>query len=303
MLASPNHFEPESHLKSSEFPESHPRLRCDFHCHSNHSDGILSPTALAEAMKASAVNVFALTDHDTVSGVREAQAAARKHDIRCLGGIELTIQWDNGTFHLLGLGLKNLEALEEPLAEIQERRQERNRDILKKLRKQGIDIDSDKVLQHCGKKDGDILNRSHIAAYLADFDHCKSYREAFQRYLGIGAPAYVAIEGPSPEEGIEWIHSAGGYALIAHPYSLRLNRQRLRYYIDMWSKMGLDGLELSHPNTATKDSKHMMKLVQLYDMQYCGGSDYHRGKTEKVLGLGTAGRPIDLPANLPFLQN
>ncbi len=277
-------------------------LRCDFHCHSFYSDGARAPADVAAAMKANGVQVFALTDHDTVRGVAEAQTAAAELGIRCLGGIELTIQWENGTFHLLGLGLQDLSVLGQALDEIQERRRERNEMILKKLRKQGLNIDGKNLRSHCGKNEQDVLNRSHIAAYLFDLGYSPSVQEAFQRYLSVGAPAYVPIDGPLPEEGIEWIHNAGGHALIAHPHSLHLSWRRLGGYVAHWRRAGLDGLEVSHPRTSLKDSKRLSRLVENFDMQYCGGSDYHCGETENVLGLGTGGRPIELPVNLAFLQ-
>ncbi len=288
-------------------------LRCDLHSHSLYSDGVLSPCALAAAMQASGVAVFALTDHDTVGGVREAQQSAQQYGIRCLGGIELTIRWGNGTFHLLGLGLRDLDSLEKRLTGLQQRRGERNQEIFAKLRKLGVDIDSARVLQHCGKlpegkqgpqKSGgsEILNRSHIARYLADKGYCSSYNESFSRYLADGAAACVAIKGPLPEEGIAWIHEAGGYAFIAHPHSLQLNWRQFGEHLRLWHDAGLDGLELSHPRTSLADSRRMALMLEQHGMQYCGGSDYHRGETANILGTGTEGRPIELPAEAAFLQ-
>ncbi|MEM9424137.1 MAG: PHP domain-containing protein [Spirochaetota bacterium] len=275
-------------------------LRCDFHCHSYYSDGMQSPTAVAAAMKQNQVSIFALTDHDTISGVSEAQAAARKEGICCLGGIELTIQWSCGTFHMLGLNLQYLQVLEEPLAQVQASRKERNGDMMKKLRKHGVDIDETKLQEYCETRD--ILNRSHIAAYLVAKGYSTSYNEAFRHYLAHGACAYVPIEGPSAQEGIEWIHAARGRALLAHPHSLNLSWNRFKNYLDIWHKLGLDGLEISHPGISLKENKSLLKLAQYYRMQYSGGSDYHRGETVGTLGRGTAGRPIDLPAEMAYMK-
>ncbi len=273
-------------------------LRCDLHCHPYYSDGPLSPASIAASMKANGVAVFALTDHDTVRGLPEAREAAQEHNIKFFSGIELTIQWQNRTFHLLGLGL---QALQQPLVEIQERREERNENIMEeKLCKNGISIDQEELLQHCGKNANDILNRSHIVAYLADKGYCKSYHESFRYYLELGGLAYVAIDGLPPEEGISWIHAAGGWAFIAHPYSLGLNWLRLKYYVEMWRSFGLDGLEISHPRTKLKERKRLFKLAQAYGMLYCVGSDYHCGETSGVLGLGTVGKPIELP-QMPYM--
>lgn len=273
-------------------------IHCDFHNHSTNSDGVLSPTELAKAMHASGVSAFSLTDHDTVDGIPEASEAAQSCGISFLPGIELSLSWPQGTFHLLGLGMKDWQEMEAPLQGLQDARKQRNNKIMEALRRHEPSVDPEEIYATIG---GNILNRSHIAHYLVRKGICSSYHEAFERYLAVGAPAYVAIEAPDIREGIRWIHRAGGSAFIAHPHTLHLNWDTLKTKCKQWKDLGLDGLEVSHCNILWKDHKRLLKICQQFNFQYSGGSDYHGGSTEN-LGRGSAAKDIYIPKNFPYLR-
>lgn len=136
----------------------------DLHTHSTASDGSFSPMELAVEAHKAGLSLFALTDHDTVAGIAEAQQAGRNLDIRVLPGIEISVEWQPGELHLLGLGIDiENKTLRDLMQYAQEKRLERNHKIIEKFNEAGIVIDEEKLAQLAG---GAVIGRPHFAKYL-----------------------------------------------------------------------------------------------------------------------------------------
>ena len=185
----------------------------DLHTHSTASDGTFSPAELAAEAHKAGLSLFALTDHDTVAGVAEAQQAGEALGIRVLPGIEISVEWQPGELHLLGLGIdienKTLCGL---MQYAQEKRLERNRKIIHKFSEAGIVIDEEKLAQLAG---GAVIGRPHFAKYLVQEKKAKSIQDAFLKYLAKGRPFYIEKECLPLTESIDAIKDAHGVPVLA----------------------------------------------------------------------------------------
>jgi len=259
----------------------------DLHTHSTASDGSFSPGALiAEAAKCG-LSAIALTDHDTIGGIKEAAKAAKENGIRFIPGIELEIAWNrDGEFHLLALGLGKLkDEFNTALEELARRRLERNLEIVGKMNKAGIEVSYEEV-----QALGHSIGRPHFAAFLVKRKIVKNSRQAFDCYLGKGKPFYIPKEGLEFELALEIIHGSGGIAVLAHPMSLYIAWGKLPDIIKNFKEKGLDGIEAWHPSAKVSSCKRLEELGRKLGLYVTAGSDFH-GEVRKDRKLGfTAGK-------------
>jgi len=262
----------------------------DLHAHSTASDGSLSPrqvVALADRRQLSAV---ALTDHDTIDGLAEAQTAATNHpDLKVVLGIEVSARWPSGTLHLLGLGVApDGPAIGRLSAAMLAARNDRNPKILARLRELGVPIDISELLaiKRDQPQDQAVLGRLHMAQLLVAKRVVRSIKEAFDRYLGAGGAAYVDKERLEPAEVIRWIHAAGGLAVLAHPVQIGCqNGAQLRRAVKDFADEGLDGIEVYHTDHNERQTRQYLELARHFGLGITGGSDFHgHGKPEAILG-------------------
>ncbi|HSY26324.1 MAG TPA: PHP domain-containing protein, partial [Burkholderiaceae bacterium] len=165
-------------------------LNVDLHCHSTISDGVLAPTALAARAKANGVDIWALTDHDEVSGIAEARAAAAALGLGYVAGVEISVTWAGTTVHIVGLQIDERNAeLVNGLAATRNGREQRAREIAEQLAKAGIPNAFEGALNFAGNKD--LLSRTHFARYIIQLGVCASVHEVFKKYLIEGKPGYV----------------------------------------------------------------------------------------------------------------
>ena len=215
----------------------------DLHLHTTKSDGTLSPKKLLQLSAQNNLKNVAITDHDTVSGVKEAEVIAKKLSISLIPGIEISAKYKVGTLHILGYNIDiQSHNLLLQMNRCQKIRQTRNIKIIEKLRNLGMEV-SDHEMQ-ANYKEVKSLGRPHIAAILLEKGFVSSMQEAFDKYLSNHGKAYISKEVFSPEESIDIIHKAGGQAFIAHPATLGLNGQAFKNYIYELKQQGLDGLEV-----------------------------------------------------------
>ena len=255
----------------------------DLHTHSTASDGTLSPTELAEAAHKAGLSLFALTDHDTVAGVEEAQRAGTALGIRVLPGIEISIEWQPGELHLLGLGLDpENTALCSLMHYAQEKRIERNRKIIKKFSEAGIFIDEKKLNAIAG---GRVIGRPHFAQYLVQEKKAKSIQDAFLTYLAKGRPFYIEKECLALPEAIEAIKAARGVPVLAHPMSLYLSWGKLPETIARFKEEGLVGIEAWHSGARYGECLRLEALAEELGLLVTAGSDFH-GENRKDVHLG-----------------
>jgi len=259
----------------------------DLHCHTTASDGVLTPWELVKAAAECGLTSIGITDHDTTSGWDEAEKAGIRYGVDILRGIELNTDHSGTEVHILGYEMdpKTL-VLQERLRILQDARHHRVFTILEKLKSQGIEIQRAEI-ENIAR--GESIGRPHIAQALMNKGIVKTIKEAFDRYIGLGAPAYVARYKLSPEEGIALVRAAGGVAVLAHPGVHGLSES-----IPQWVELGLQGVEVSHSEHSIKDEKHYRELAEHYNLIMTGGSDFHGEARKPGIHLGDWGTSYEV---------
>jgi predicted metal-dependent phosphoesterase TrpH len=249
--------------------------RIDLHTHSNASDGSYPPARVVAMAEANGVGVLSLTDHDTLEGIPEARARAEEASIRLIPGVELSVNEEGADVHLLAYGFDPASpALRTAIAGYRSGRHERARKILTRLKGLGIRIRIEEVEEIA---DGAAIGRPHVAEALLRGGFVETFDEAFQRYLGHHAPAYVPKQVVTLEQASAIVRDAGGVVILAHPGTL--NRDHL---IPGWARRGLDGIEVWHSKHDAQDIARYRGFAQLHGLLMTGGSDYHGERTPQV---------------------
>lgn len=249
----------------------------DLQVHSTASDGALAPAAVVEAAVAAGLHAIALTDHDSVDGVDEAAAAGEALGVRIVPGVELSTWFDDDELHLLGLHLSNREAMREALAEFREQRVERAERIVALLNGHGIPVTMDAVRQEAA--DG-AFGRPHIARAMLAGGWVREFREAFDKWIGWGRPAYVGKDKFDVADAIALVHRAGGLAVWAHPGEAATPAR-----IAKLAAAGLDCVEVLHPSHPPYLVQRLVEYTEKAGLLPSGGSDWH-GTSEGPRKLG-----------------
>lgn len=256
----------------------------DLHCHSTVSDGVLSPTEVAKRAYANGVRTWSLTDHDDVGGQKEASMAAHQLGMRYITGIEISISWHQKTIHMVGLNYDtgNID-LCQGLADMRKKRIERGRQVGKNLEKFGINNAYEGAMRFAANPE--LLSRTHFARYIVEQGHCRSLQEVFDIYLGDGKPANVPGEWASFEQAMQWVISAGGVCLIAHPGRYKCSKKEFSELFTMFKTLGGKGIEVVTGSHRPEQYHEFAKVAKKYDFLASCGSDFH-GPTEGRLDLG-----------------
>jgi len=264
----------------------------DLHLHTTASDGVLSPSEIVRYAREQGLQAVAITDHDTIDGNAEALDEGAKLGLEVISGVEISAQFDLGSMHILGffIDIGNTD-LKERLSLLQETRAQRNPKMVEKLRKLGVDLTYDEILHASG---GGQVGRPHFAQVLLRKGYVTTVQEAFDRYLGKGAPAYVNKFRFDPEEAMELIREAGGIPVLAHPFTLHIpSPHQLDALLGELAPLGLMGIEVFYPEH-TKDQISLYKdLAQKHELLVTGGSDYHGIEADKV-EIGIRSRDMKL---------
>lgn len=249
----------------------------DLHAHSTASDGELTPTELVEKAAGNNVETLALTDHDTVAGLAEAQTAASRHNLSLINGIELSTRWNNQTLHIVGLNIKaDSKIIIDATIHLNQLREERAIKIGEKLGKVGIDNAYEKTKQISGNG---TITRQHFAQFLVANGHAKNHADVFKRFLVSNKPGYVSVEWPSLDETINNINAAGGVAVIAHPLRYKMTATKLRKLISEFKDIGGKAIEVVTGNNNQNEIDTVTNYAKRYDIAASLGSDYHNTKT------------------------
>lgn len=243
------------------------RAFVDLHCHSTASDGALSPTAVVEEAQRKGLAALALTDHDTVAGIAEARAAGDRLGVRIVAGVELSAVEGNVETHLLGLHLQDVGTMEHQLGELREMRRLRAERMVERLNALGVQVTMDAVLANAA---GGAIGRPHVARAVVAAGAAVDLREAFDRYLGNGRPAFVGKDRLAMTDAIRMVHDAGGIAVLAHP-----NEAATRARLTALAAVGLDGCEVRHPSHSDEAIGRIGRLVDDLGLLPSGGSDWH----------------------------
>lgn len=273
----------------------------DLHVHSNHSDGTLSPEELVSLAVATGVSAFALTDHDTVSGIAKAKAAASEQNrsgasVTVISGTEISAAYQKKDIHILGLFVDEtnpilLAALEQAIHS----RDHRNELMAERFRSLGIPLTLDEL--RLANPDT-VITRAHFAKYLIEHHHVKTSEEAFRRYLNYDAPCFVPREYMQPERAISLILEAGVIPVLAHPLLYKLPPQELEALLKRLTDAGLKGLEVYYSSNTGFDEQICYSLANRFGLLMTGGSDFH-GTNKPNLYLGTGrNHNLNIPESL-----
>ncbi len=260
----------------------------DLHVHSTASDGTDDPSAIPRVMVRSRVGVAALTDHDTLGGLVPFLDGCRAAGVRGVTGIEVSARCDTGHLHLLILGFDPSNADIISLVDwISDTRIRRNLEILKRLRDMGADISWPQIEAEAGEYS---VGRPHFVSALVNGGWAKHRNDAWDRFVGNKAPAYVQRDKPLPEEIIKLAHQAGAVVIAAHPISaVSRDIDLLMPFLETLRDMGIDGVEAFHPSQAREIANTIMRWALQRRLFCSAGSDYH-GDNKPGVSMGRWGR-------------
>ncbi len=269
----------------------------DLHTHTNESDGSCTPLELVDRALAMGLEALAITDHDTFAGYDQALEPARTYGLDLVCAIELSARMmvdRRRTVHLLGYFLNGPPTPEFRgwVSELLATRRERNLRLVAKLQAMGVPIELSEV-ERVGKT---LTGRPHFARVLVRKGYATDYEDAFRRYFGESAPAYVERQSPEVAAAAQQISAGGGLAVLAHPIRLGIRDVAAEeVLISEMREVGVGGLEVYHSDHGPADLARYARIAKKYGFAVTGGSDFH-GDAKPEVALGT-GRNASL--NIP----
>lgn len=259
-------------------------MNVDLHSHSTVSDGLLSPTTVAQRAHTNGVDMWALTDHDEVGGLAEAEQVAIELGMRFIPGVEISVTWLNKTVHIVGLNI-DYERLElvDALRYVRSGRVQRSKDMAQALADLGIEgaLEGAESLA----TNPELVSRTHFARFLINEGYCTSIQQVFDKYLGEGCPAYVPMQWARLENAIRWIHEAGGVAVIAHPGRYNFSPLQFDLLFETFKELGGEGIEVVTGSHSPDQYQEYARIAKRYDFEASCGSDFH-GFVEGRMDLG-----------------
>ena len=241
----------------------------DLHSHTQCSDGELTPSDLVQLAARQGVSVMALSDHDTFEGLAEARQVGAALGVEVISAIELSASFENREFHILAYFVRDQQVLQPVLDDIAASRRTRARRIVDRLAELGVPIEWEAVQKRAL---GSVIGRPHIAAELVEQGHVSTFSGAFNKWLGDGRPAHIEKRTVALDEGIRLLVQAGGVPVLAHPGTYDCDENLL----DDMACVGLQGLEVWHPQNDEATSERYLQWVEARGMIATGGSDFHR---------------------------
>ena len=260
-------------------------LNIDLHCHSNISDGLLSPAALAARAHAHGVEVWALTDHDEVGGVAAARTAAQALGMQHISGVEISVTYASQTVHIVGLNIDETnQALLDGLAATRAGRERRARKIGEELAVAGIPGAYEGALQFVANPD--LVSRTHFARFLIQQGYCADLPQVFSDYLVRGRPGWVPHNWAKLEEAVGWIRGAGGIAVVAHPGRYKYEPLAFSALLDEFKAFGGTGIEVITGSHTPQQYVEYAQVARRFGLLASRGSDFH-GPGESRVDLGS----------------
>lgn len=266
----------------------------DLHCHSTFSDGTLTPSQLALRARQAGIKRWALTDHDEVAGLPEAQQAAAQQGIDFLTGVEISVSFASTTVHIVGLGFDPLHPqLVQGLDALRNQRGPRAHAMAQQLEAAGIAGAYEGALRYVGNPA--LISRTHFARFLVETGVCKDTAEVFRRYLVEGKPGYVSQRWATLKECVQWIRAAQGVAVIAHPARYQLTPNQEEALFSSFKDYGGQAVEVVTGSHAPHEYATYAAMAQRFGLAASRGSDFHSPQESKM-DFGT------LPADPAGLQ-
>ena len=249
-------------------------LNIDLHCHSNVSDGVLPPAEVVARAAANGVHVLALTDHDDVSGIAAAQAAAEETGLTLIPGVEISVSWAGQTVHIVGLRIDPRHPeLAAGLSAIRLGRIERARRMDADLAQSGIVGAYEGAYGYAANKQ--MVGRTHFARWLVAQGYAPDMRSTFKRFLTRGNPGYVEHQWTTLENAVGWIRGSGGMAVIAHPGRYAFNARELHLLLDAFRALGGEGIEVITGSHHPSEYGKFADLARAFGLKASRGADFH----------------------------
>lgn len=268
-------------VPSSALP---PLLNYDLHCHSTASDGLLAPADVARRAAANGVDVLALTDHDDIAGLDAARNAAVDAGMRFINGVEISVEWENTLFHIVGLNFAADDvALNAGLSGISSGRIERATRMSAELAKAGIADALTGAMRYA--ENPKLISRAHFARYLVECGVCRDVRAVFESYLVPGKPGYVDHRWATLADALSWIVGAGGTAVVAHPGRYRVPPRDMRRFLTAFKELGGEAIEVVCGSHTPDHIGQFARLARDFGFLASRGSDFH-GPEESFTDLG-----------------
>jgi predicted metal-dependent phosphoesterase TrpH len=244
----------------------------DLHVHSTHSDGSFSVDSLIKKAKNMGIQLFSITDHDTITSQYEAVELSSELGLNYIPGVEINVVYPQ-LMDILGYGI---DIYDEELIEFLDRiklfRKLRNKKMVELLEEEGFNISFDELEE---KYDSTTIGRPHIARILIQKGYGNSVSQLMNGLLSRDRKCFVERIRYSPKESIEMIKKAGGKAILAHPAKLRIQNTQLEKLLDELKHYGLDGMEVMHYSHSLEYSRYLYELANRKNLLVSYGSDYH----------------------------
>lgn len=261
------------------FPSQH----YDLHTHSLRSDGTLTPAELVTRAHAAGVKVLALTDHDVTDGIDEARVVAIGLGMTLVAGVEISVSWQGQTLHIVGLNIAATDqSLQQGLSRLREFRQWRAVEIGRRLRKKRIEGAYEGAARLAK---GAIVSRTHFARFLVEQGYVRGPQQAFRQFLSRGKPGHVPGQWAALDEAVNWIRSAGGQAVVAHPARYKLSAGKLRQMLGAFRECGGEAIEVISGSHSPESNRHFALIASEHGFLASAGSDYH-GPEKTWMDLG-----------------
>ncbi len=262
-------------------------MKVDLHIHTTASDGTSTPRQVVQIAAQRKLQAIAITDHDTVGGIEEAKAEGLRSGIEIISGVEINTDYNQQEIHILGYFIRYEDhQFLTRIESLQNARLSRIKKMVDRLPGLGLPIELKRVLELAGEGS---VGRPHIGMAMVEKGYVASVQEAFQRYLGLGRPAFVPRYALTPADAVRIIRQAGGIAAWAHPGLAQRD-----YLMGELVEAGLRGLEVYYPEHTPDMVRHYLALARQYHLVVTGGSDYHGSGTGYRAELGEVTVPYDV---------
>lgn len=257
----------------------------DLHTHTKASDGEFTPKELIDLAISKHMTAIAITDHDTVDGLEEAEEYAKDKDITLIPGIELEAKVEKGQMHILGLFIDyNNKEFKEKLNAIREYRNSRNDKFIEEFNKIGFEISLEELIK---ESNGKTIGKPHFARIFLKKGYVKNKDEMFDKYFNKEPFNKFKKSFYSPKEVITMIKKVNGIAILAHPQSLKLEDDELIAKIEELKLYGLDGMECYHTKQTEEEMIKFHNIAKEYNLLITKGSDFHGPIIKPDTELGT----------------